>query len=97
MELRFSEQCLCCNRALEQARQQLTSSFASERDTLLKEVQLTKQQQQQALAQAQTGDPHCVNCSASCDTDWALQLLFSHPTLLLMYSPDQHVCIVLSA
>ena len=60
LELQSSEQCLCCNRAVEQARQQLTSSFASERDTLLKEVQLTRQQQQQALAQAHTGDSHCV-------------------------------------
>lgn len=65
MELRSSEQCLCRDRALEQARQQLTSSFASERDALLKEVQLTKQRQQQALAQAQTGDSHCVTCLAA--------------------------------
>ncbi|DBB14510.1 TPA: hypothetical protein ACH3X3_004792 [Trebouxia sp. C0006] len=40
------------HRALEQARQQLTSEFAAEREALLKEVQLTKQQQQEALAQA---------------------------------------------
>ncbi len=45
-----------CNRALEQARQQLTSEFAVEREALLKEVQLTKQQQQEALAQAHKGD-----------------------------------------
>ncbi len=51
------QQCLWCNRTLEQARQQLTSEFAAERDALLKEVQLTKQQQQGALAQAHKGAP----------------------------------------
>ncbi len=54
-QTRHSEPYLCRNRALEQARQHLMSEFAAERDTLLREVQLTRQQQQEALAQAQRG------------------------------------------
>ncbi|KAL0020086.1 hypothetical protein WJX79_009298 [Trebouxia sp. C0005] len=55
------------HRALEQARQQLTSEFAAERDALLKEVQLTKQQQQQALAQSHKD-------AVLCQQDFAEQL-----------------------
>lgn len=45
----------CCIRVVQQVREQLTTDFSSERDSLLSEVQNTRQQQQEALAQAQKG------------------------------------------
>ncbi|DBA92530.1 TPA: hypothetical protein ACH3X1_002761 [Trebouxia sp. C0004] len=55
------------HRTLEQARQQLASEFAAEREALLKEVRLTKQQQQEALAQAHKD-------AVMCQQDFAEQL-----------------------
>ena len=45
----------CYIRAVQQVREQLALEFSSERDSLLREVQLTYQQQQEALAEAQKG------------------------------------------
>ena len=46
---------LCCIRALQQVREQLATEFGSERNSLLREVELTREQYQEALAQAQKG------------------------------------------
>lgn len=46
-----------CIRTVQQVREQLASEFSSERDSLLREIQLTQQQQQEAVAQAQKGTP----------------------------------------
>lgn len=44
-----------CLRAVQQVREQLASEFSSERESLLREVHLTQQQQQEDLSQAQKG------------------------------------------
>ena len=55
----LAELVTCCIRVVQQVREQLTTEFSSERNSLLSEVQDTRQQQQEALAQAQKGTLIC--------------------------------------